>query len=189
MLLNEVRLKRQDAAKRWVLEALTEVSWFGNPSAANYLGSDRFAMSRSLPSLPCFSAFLPKIPHLGSSHQRSKSRKATVLSLGEPSTCPASVGPFSAPTTSLPATRHQRRSQASMTRLRDWGCEVKPARTMCHGKSGSDPQLPSMSQAKRVEPVERGRRGPQADQKRNSIPSFRHQRFARKCSNLNTLGF
>src|SRR5579864_1298242 len=62
-----------------------------------------------------------------------------------------------------------------MNRLRDLNCEVKPARTMCHGKSGWDPLSPSMSQAGRVKPLGRECRHPKSGRKLNSIPSFRHR--------------
>jgi hypothetical protein len=169
--LNEVP-SRGRTLQRGFLEALTEVSSLGNPSATNCLGNGHFATSRSLPSLPCFSASRPTNPHLSSQRRRSKSQRTTVPSSGVLSTCLASAVLFSAPTTSPPATCHQLRSEVPMTRLLDWDYEVKPARTMCHGKSGLDPPSPSMSQAGRVKPVERERRSPQSDRKRNSLASY-----------------
>src|ERR1700720_1037250 len=52
---------------------------------------------------------------------------------------------------------------------------------MCHGKSGSDPLWPSMNQVGRVKPVERERRCPKSDRKRDSIASSRHQILLPEC--------
>jgi hypothetical protein len=150
-----------------------------NLLATNCLGDGHFSMSQRPPSLPCFSASLRGIRGLGSPHQHSISPKRTLPLWLVPSTCLASFCPSSALTRFLPTKRHQPRSEVSMTRLHDWDYEVKPARTMCHGKSGLDPPSPSMSQAGRVKPVERERRSPQSDRKRNSLASFRTHKCER----------
>jgi hypothetical protein len=56
-----------------------------------------------------------------------------------------------------------------------WDCAVKSARTMCHGKSGSDPLSPSMSQPERAKALGPERTNPKLSRKLNSIPSFPHQ--------------
>jgi hypothetical protein len=136
-------------------------------------------MNQRLPSLRCFSASLRRTRHLDWQRQRSMSQKKTLPLWFELSTCLASFCPSSAPTTFLPAKRHQPRSEVSMTRLHGWDYEVKTARTTCHEKSGWDPMSPSMSQAEQVKPVERECRNTRADRKLSSIPSFRTHKCER----------
>src|SRR5579862_1012836 len=68
-----------------------------------------------------------------------------------------------------------------MTQPLDLYCVTKSAQTMCHEKSGWDPLWPSMNQAGRVKPVERERRRPKSDRKRNSLASSRHQILLPEC--------
>jgi hypothetical protein len=63
----------------------------------------------------------------------------------------------------------------------DWDYEVKPARTMCHGKSGLDAPSPFVIQAGRVKPAERECRNPKSDRKRSSLASSRHQILLPEC--------
>ena len=142
-------------------------------------------MNQRLPSLLCFSASLRRTRHFDWQRQRSTSQRTPAPLSLVLSMCLASFCPSSAPTTFLPTKRHQSRSQVSMTQLHDWDYEVKPARTMRHGKSGLDPLSPSMSRAGQVKPVERECRNTRADQKSTSIASSPNQTFL---ANANVVG-